>query len=145
MSAAELPMRRVTVEDVCTVEIPEAWAILRSQPTVVMPKRWDGEPPAVVVQHEDDSLRGAALAGAILQSVQRLDDAVVLDIRLDESWRDVELLVAHRSRGVAVTTLERHHCQAAGRWVVAFSATDGDWVDLVPVASRVVASVEVAR
>lgn len=54
---------------------------------------------------------------------------------------DVEIVVAHQHRGVAVTTVERHHC-APGRirWVVGFTLADPDVPRLLPLAREVVAS-----
>lgn len=133
---------RVTVDGAVTLDVPDGWrAVTEGRPAVLMPAEWDGEPPAVVALREDDRLFGTELAAALLGTVvARLADSVVVDIGLDPEGRNVELLVAHRHRGVAVTTLERHHCAGDHRWVVAVTATDDDWVLLWDMAGAVVAS-----
>jgi hypothetical protein len=56
---------------------------------------------------------------------------------------DVEIVVAHRHRGVDVTTVERHHRRGGVRWVVAFTAAHADVPALLPLARRVVASLTI--
>jgi hypothetical protein len=133
------------------LDLPEGWVVTpdvpvtaTERPVVVQPEAWDGEPPGVVVSLARDGLQGARLAAVVTHvAATRLDDPVVVDVAVHERG-DVEIVVAHRSRGVDVTTVERHHCRPDGaRWVVGFTAADVDLVDLAPVVPRVVGSLRV--
>lgn len=123
------------------VGVPEGWVVEMGPPVVVQPAAWDGEPPAVVVSAAADDLRGERLAEAVAYlAATRLTDPVVIDVAIAPAG-DVEIVVAHRSRGVDVTTVERHHSGPDGwRWVVGFTAADADVVDLAPVMQQVVGS-----
>jgi hypothetical protein len=133
------------------LDLPEGWVVAPEVPVatpewpvVAQPEVWDGEPPAVVVSRQRDGLQGARL-GAVVTHVAatRLEDPVVVDVAVHDAG-DVEIVVAHRSRGVDVTTVEHHHCRPDGtRWVVGFTAADADLVDLAPVVPRVVGSLRV--
>lgn len=62
----------------------------------------------------------------------------------DGDRRDVQIVVAHRHRGVDVTTVERHHSHPSGvRRVVGFTAAHPDVARLLPLADRVVGSLRV--
>lgn len=64
--------------------------------------------------------------------------------RDSDDRRDVQIVVAHRHRGVDVTTVERHHCHPSGpRWAIGFTAAHPDAAGLLPLAHRVVASLRV--
>jgi hypothetical protein len=110
----------------------------------MVPGRWGGPvPPAVVVRRADDELVGEALGATLLDGVARLEDSLVVDLRFDHQVGDGEIVVAHRSQGVAVTSHERHRSGRDGRWTVTFTATDRDWTALAGLAALVVASLDV--
>jgi hypothetical protein len=126
------------------LEVPDGWVVQPGPPAVVAPSTWVGTPPAIVVSVEHDELRGPALASAVARAaVVRLADPVIvsLDVIGDAGHgTDVEIVVAHRHRGVDVTTVERHHCHGGVRRVVAFTVAHPDAPALLPLAQRVVAS-----
>lgn len=139
------------------IDLPVGWPIDPGPPVVAVPTSWDGEPPGIAVSIEHDALQGEALAAAVAEAaLSRLADPVIVSLtlhgtiaegggRIDtdpgNQARDVEIVVAHQHRGVAVTTVERHHC-APGRirWVVGFTLADPDVPRLLPLAREVVAS-----
>ena len=103
------------------VDLPAGWVVNVGPPAVAGPVDWAGVAPAVAVGFEADSLRRDALAaGVVAAAVERLGDPVVVDVRLVGDG--VEVVVGHRLWGTDVTTFERHHCLASGRWV-------GPWAD----------------
>ena len=126
--------------------LPDGWVVVTAGPPLVAQPpaaAWAGERPSVVVSHEADDLAGDALAAALARvAVERLADPVVVDLAVATSGA-VELVVAHRHRGVDVTTVERHHPTPGGRWVVGFTCADGDAPAAFPLARRVVAGLEV--
>jgi len=138
------------------LEVPDGWVAQTGPPTVVAPSSWVGEPPAIVVSAEHDELRGHALAAAVAHAAaDRLVDPVIVsldligdagqgpDVEQAGPHPDVEIVVAHRHRGVDVTTVERHHRRGCVRWVVAFTAAHADVPALLPLARRVVASLTI--
>jgi hypothetical protein len=128
-----------------TLALPAGWTVDVGPPTVAQPRSWDGEPPGVAVSVERDDLCGDALAALVLSAaLTRLADPLV--VALDRIDDDVRVVVAHRHRGVDVTTVERHHrpTPASARWVVAFTAADGDVPALLPLAHRVTGSLALA-
>jgi hypothetical protein len=137
-----------------TVALPAGWRVDVGPPTVAIPAAWRGEPPGVVVTMQRDGVRGDDLAELVCRSaLSRLADPVIVDVGRprrdtegdDSESDDVEILVAHQHLGLDVTTVERHHCRPdGGRWVVAFTMCDTDLPALLPLASRVVASLAVA-
>jgi hypothetical protein len=122
------------------VDLPDGWRIERGPPLVAHPRTWVGEPPAVVVVDANDGLTGERLAATIAHTAAtRLGDPLIVDLGIVDDG--VEIVVAHRSQGVDVTTIERHHCRSGGRrWVVTFTAVDADAVALAPLMHHVVAS-----
>jgi hypothetical protein len=137
------------------IDLPVGWAIDTGPPTVATPRTWPGEPPAVVVSVEDDALAGEELAAALAAAAAtRLTDPVVVSLGLvdragagdgdGDGRRDVQIIVAHRHRGVDVTTVERHHCHPPrARWVVGFTVAHPDVAGLLPLAHRVTSSLRV--
>lgn len=129
------------------LEVPHGWVVQTGPPTVVTPSTWVGEPPAIVVSAERDELRGPALAAAVARAAaDRLVDPVIVGLDLVGDVGQgpgVEIVVAHRHRGVDVTTVERHHRRGDLRWVVAFTAAHADAPALLPLAQRVVASLTI--
>jgi hypothetical protein len=128
------------------LDLPPGWTVAVGPPTIAAPPAWDGGPPAVVVTVEHDDLSGERLATAVASAAAtRLTDAVVVSLALVDRARagpdDVEIVVAHRHRGVDVTTVERHHCRTGpARWVVGFTMAHAQVPQLLPLARRVVAS-----
>jgi hypothetical protein len=137
------------------IDLPVGWAVDIGPPTVVAPPTWPGEPPAVVVSVEDDPPAGEELAAVLaVAAATRLTDPVVVSLGLvdrtgdgdgdGDGLRDVQIVVAHRHRGVDVTTVERHHCRPGPvRWVVEFTVAHPDVAGLLPLAHRVVSSLRV--
>jgi hypothetical protein len=112
---------------------------------VIRPPSWPqpDEAPAIVVAHVEDGLTGARLAADVAVAVDRLTDPLVVHLGVTPD-DGIDVVVAHRSLGVDVTTIERHHVRpGGGRWVVAFTATTRDLADLGdlgPLMRRVVGS-----
>jgi hypothetical protein len=141
-TAEPVRLEPIVLGDGASLAVPDDWAVLRTDPLTVVPRRWSGEPPAVMAVRRDGSrTTGTRLAEEMILAAERLDDGVVLDVRVDRDDREVEMLVAHRSVGVGVTTLQRSHPRGDGHWIVAFTATDDDWAAVSDVAAAVVASV----
>jgi hypothetical protein len=121
---------------------------------VAVPAAWRGVPPGLVVTVQRDGVRGDDLAELVCRSaLSRLADPVIVHLGRprhntegdDTESGDVEIVVAHQHGGLDVTTVEGHHCRPdGGRWVVAFTMCDTDLPALLPLASRVVASLAVA-
>jgi hypothetical protein len=147
------------------LEVPDGWVVQPGPPAVVAPSTWVGTPPAIVVSVEHDEMCGDALVAAVARAAaDRLGDPVIVSLEVtgdagrgphvDEAGcgphgghagqcPDVEIVVAHRHRGVDVTTVERHHRRGGVRWVVAFTAAHADVPALLPLARRVVASLTI--
>jgi hypothetical protein len=143
------------------IDLPVGWVVETGPPTVAVPRSWSGEPPVVVVSVDDGALAGEALASALAAAAAtRLADPVILSLGLvdrDEAGArdgdgdgdgddrcDVQIVVAHRHRGVDVTTVERHHCHPPrARWVVGFTVAHPDVAGLLPLAHRVASSLRV--
>lgn len=157
MTAAPAPTPALeTVElagGAARIDLPVGWTVDAGPPTVATPPTWPGEPPAVVVSVEEDALAGAELAAALAAAAAtRLADPVIVSLGLvgragegdGADLRDVQIVVAHRHRGVDVTTVERHHCRPTARWVVGCTVAHPDVAALLPFAQRVVSSLRVA-
>jgi hypothetical protein len=132
-----------------TLLLPDGWHVETGPPALARPETWHGEPPGVVVSVERDGTRGDELAELVCRAaLSRLADPVVVHLGrggADANVEAVEIVVAHQHRGVDVTTVERHWCFPDGvRWVVGFTATHADMPALLPLAHRVVASLDVA-
>ncbi len=135
------------------IDLPVGWTVETGPPTIATPRTWTGEPPAVVVSVEDDALAGEELAATLaVAAVTRLGDPVVVSLGLvgrpgdgdGADPRDVEMVVAHRHRGVDVTTVERHHCHPPDpRWVAGFTMAHPDVARMLPLAHDVVSSLRV--
>lgn len=152
---------RVVAPDDVRLDVPVGWSVEVGPPTIAMPSAWPGEAPAIVVSVENDGLRGQTLAAAVAgAALTRLNDAVIVNLAFvgetdvpdepDETGGagrdDVEIVVAHRHRGVDLTTVERHHRRPGpARWVVGFTAAHPDVPRLLPLARRVVASLTVGQ
>lgn len=143
VTAGPVALDRVAVggDTGLTVAVPRGWSTEVGPPFVATPATWSGPPPAIVVaSHPGESLSGADLATRVARlAVTTLADPVVVD--LVRHGDDVEIVVAHRHRGVDVTTVERHRCRPGEpRWTVGFTAADTDLPALAPVMHHVVAS-----
>jgi hypothetical protein len=149
LTACAFELRPVAVDGDghTTLLLPEGWRVEPGPPSLAWPETWHGEPPGVVVSVERDGTRGNDLAELVCRgALTRLADPVVVHLgRGGDQQQDVEVVVAHRHRGVDVITVERHRCFTDRvRWVVGFTATHADMPGLLPLAHRVVASLAVA-
>ncbi|HEY2997117.1 MAG TPA: hypothetical protein VGJ43_01025 [Acidimicrobiales bacterium] len=145
MSVVELAPVAVTPAGDVRLEAPVGWVVAMGPPAVVHPAGWAGEPPAIVVSAESDGFAGddlmLALVGAALG---RLTDPLIVG-----AWAgrdEVEIVLAHRHRGLDVTTVERHFGPLGPRgvrWVVAMSVGHDETIGWLPLARRVVGSLSV--
>jgi hypothetical protein len=142
VAEVELVARPVDRDRPVLVDLPPAWVVDLGPPAVAGPVDRGGVAPAVAVGCEADGLRGDVLAaGVVAAALERLGDPVVVDVRL--AGDGVEVVVGHRLWGVDVTTFERHHRLASGRWVVACTVADAELGDWAGVARRIVGSLAV--
>ncbi len=129
------------------VAVPAGWVVDAGPPLVAQPVAWSATPPGLVVTwaRDDTDRDAAALAAAVAeQAAAVLADPLVVEVAATDD--DVTVVVAHRHRGVDVTTVERHHLGPGGsRWITSFTCADADLPDLLPTAFRVVASFAVGE
>ena len=124
------------------IAVPAGWVVDAGPPLVAQPVAWRATPPGLVVTwaRDDTERDAAALAAAVAEHVgAALADPLLVEVVA--TGDDVTVVVAHRHRGVDVTTVERHHPRPGGsRWITSFTCADADLPDLLPTALRVVAS-----
>ena len=129
------------------IAVPAGWVVDAGPPLVAQPVAWSATPPGLVVTwaRDDTDRDAAALAAAVAeQAGATLADPLVVEVAATDD--DVTVVVAHRHRGVDVTTVERHHRRPGGsRWITSFTCADADLPDLLPTALRVVASLTVGE
>ena len=127
------------------IAVPVGWVVDAGPPLVAQPAAWTATPPGLVVTwaREDTDRDATALAAAVAeQAGAALADALVVEVVATDD--DVTVVVAHRHRGVDVTTVERHLPRPGGsRWITSFTCADPDLPELLPTALRVVASLAV--
>jgi hypothetical protein len=146
VSVVELAPVAVTPAGDVRLEAPVGWVVAMGPPAVVHPAGWAGEPPAIVVSAESDGFAGDDLMPALVgAALGRLTDPLIVGVLAGRG--EVEIVVAHRHRGLDVTTVERH-CRPPGQpgvpWVVAMSVGHDETIGWLPLARRVVASLSVA-
>jgi hypothetical protein len=145
VSVVELAPVAVTPAGDVRLHVPVGWVVAMGPPAVVHPAGWAGEPPAIVVSAESDGFAGDDLVLAVVDAaLGRLTDPLIVGVLAGRG--EVEIVVAHRHRGVDVTTVERH-CRPLGppgaRWVVAMSVGHDETIGWLPLARRVVGSLSV--
>ena len=72
-TAEPVRLEPIVLGDGASLAVPDDWAVLRTDPLTVVPRRWSGEPPAVMAVRRDGSrTTGTRLAEEMILAAESL-------------------------------------------------------------------------